>query len=50
MFPGTNLIYVTVSQLIALMEDQIREALKLGITAMQIVFTTLQTYNRDAAN
>ena len=36
MAPTTNPVFIVVSPLIALMEDQIREASKLGITAMQI--------------
>ncbi len=32
MFTGTNLILIVLSPLVALMDDQIREASKLGIT------------------
>ncbi len=35
MFPGTNLIVIVVSPLVALQEDKIREAFELEITAMQ---------------
>ncbi len=50
MLPGTNVIFIVVLPLIAPMEDQIQEASKLGITVIQIRFTTLQTYNKDAAS
>ncbi len=36
MFPGTNLIFIVVSPLVALMEDQVQKSSMVGITAMQI--------------
>ena len=36
MFPDCNPIYIVVSPLVALMEDQVKEATKLGVTAVQL--------------
>ncbi len=48
MFPGTNLIFMVVSPLVELMEDQLQELHSWRSQPSRSVFTMLQTFNKAA--